>query len=49
MPADLPGAEPLKVQEARLAARALAEQVDISQMPELQPPPERGLVCYNDL
>ena len=48
MPAELPGAEPLKVQEARLAARALAEQVDIS-APELRPPPERGLVCYNDL
>lgn len=49
MPVELPGAEPLKVQEARLAARAVAEQVDVSQMPNLHPPPERGLVCYDDL
>ena len=50
-PVESTGAEPLKVQEARIAARALAEQVDASQMPgiELQPPPERGLVCYDDL
>lgn len=34
-----------------MAARALAEQVDVSRMPDiqLQPPPERGLVCYDDL
>ena len=50
-PVQAPGAEPLKVQEARMAARALAEQVDVSHMPDiqLQPPPERGLVCYDDL
>ena len=50
-PTEAPGAEPLKVQEARMAARALAEQGDLSQMPDiqLQPPPERSLVCYDDL
>ena len=50
-PTEAPGAEPLKVQEARMAARALAEQVDVVKMPDiqLQPPPERGLVCYDDL
>ena len=41
----------MKVQEARMAARALAEQADVSHLPDiqLQPPPERGLVCYDDL
>lgn len=40
-----------KVREARLAARSLAEQYDLAQLPgmDLGPPPERPLVCYNDL
>ncbi len=50
-PIAAPGVEPMKVQEARMAARALAEQADVSHLPgiQLQPPPERGLVCYDDL
>lgn len=40
-----------KVREARLAARTLADQIDLAQLPgmDLAPPPERGLVCYDDL
>jgi hypothetical protein len=40
-----------KVREARLAARTLADQMDLAQLPgmDLAPPPERGLVCYDDL
>ena len=34
-----------------MAARALAEHVDVSHTADvqLQHPPERGLVCYDDL
>ncbi len=40
-----------KVREARLAARSLADQIDLAQLPgmDLAPPPERALVCYDDL
>lgn len=40
-----------KVREARLAARSLADQIDLDQLPGMNcgPPPERPLVCYDDL
>ncbi len=40
-----------KVREARLAARSLAEQIEHNQLPGMNcgPPPERPLVCYDDL
>ncbi|CAL8467994.1 g7532 [Coccomyxa elongata] len=40
-----------KVREARLAARSLADQIDLQQLPGMDcgPPPERPLVCYDDL
>ena len=40
-----------KVREARLAGRSLAQQIQTGQLPGMAcgPPPERALVCYDDL
>lgn len=40
-----------KVREARMAARALADQIGARELPGMNcgPPPERALVCYDDL
>lgn len=40
-----------KVREARLAGRSLAEQIQQGHLPGMDggPPPERALVCYDDL
>ena len=41
----------IQVREARLAGRSLAEQIQQGHLPGMDcgPPPERALVCYDDL